>query len=201
MLKKNHFITITILITLTTQKLNFKFPIIKKSPKTSAPALVTDFDVEKYMGIWYEAARTPNFFERTSAKNVIATYTLLDDGTVKVVNTSSDNGARSSVNGIAKFNGAKTTADLSLNFGTGFLSRLFQRGTYQVVGTDYENYAFVYTNERVFIRKRIFAWILTRQKNFKTAEDKEKFEEILDDFLTKTGVSKSTLIFPVQDDL
>ncbi len=46
---------------------------------------VKPFEVNKYLGTWYEIARMDFKFER-DLKNVTATYTLNEDGTIKVLN-------------------------------------------------------------------------------------------------------------------
>lgn len=47
--------------------------------------VVQPFDVNRYLGEWYEIARLDHSFERDMIK-VSATYTLNDDGSIKVVN-------------------------------------------------------------------------------------------------------------------
>lgn len=46
---------------------------------------VTNIDINKYSGKWYEIARLPNFFEK-DLECVSAEYTLLKDGKIKVLN-------------------------------------------------------------------------------------------------------------------
>ena len=48
---------------------------------------VKDFEIERYMGQWYELASIPQFFQRNCARNTTAQYTLLDNGQVKVLNS------------------------------------------------------------------------------------------------------------------
>ena len=43
-------------------------------------------DFSRYAGTWYEIARLPNRFQSKCAGNVTATYELLEDGTLNVVN-------------------------------------------------------------------------------------------------------------------
>jgi apolipoprotein D and lipocalin family protein len=48
------------------------------------------FDLNSYLGLWYEIARTPNMFERScSLASAIATaeYNQIDDKTIDVINT------------------------------------------------------------------------------------------------------------------
>ena len=56
---------------------------------TSNLEVVSGFDVEKYQGVWYEAARYPHGFEK-GLVSVTATYTPNADGTIKVVNRGYD---------------------------------------------------------------------------------------------------------------
>lgn len=46
---------------------------------------VTDFELERYLGTWYEIARFDHSFER-GLTDVTANYTLRDDGGVRVLN-------------------------------------------------------------------------------------------------------------------
>lgn len=47
---------------------------------------VTALDLERYLGTWFEIGRLPLRFEDDDATNVTATYSLNDDGTVRVDN-------------------------------------------------------------------------------------------------------------------
>jgi len=46
---------------------------------------VTGFDINRYLGTWYEVARLDHSFERDLDK-VSADYSLRDDGGMKVIN-------------------------------------------------------------------------------------------------------------------
>lgn len=48
--------------------------------------VVTEFDVNRYMGTWFEIARLPNPFQGDCAGTTTARYRLLDDGEIEVVN-------------------------------------------------------------------------------------------------------------------
>lgn len=50
---------------------------------------VKQFELERYLGKWYEIARLDHSFER-GLENVTATYTLRDDGGVNVLNRGFD---------------------------------------------------------------------------------------------------------------
>ncbi len=49
-------------------------------------ASVSDLDTQRYLGLWYEIARFPNWFER-DCQGVTAEYALRDDGKISVRNS------------------------------------------------------------------------------------------------------------------
>ena len=59
------------------------FTSCAKMPKGAEP--VKNFQKEKYLGKWYEIARLDFKYER-DLNNTTATYSLNDDGTIKVDN-------------------------------------------------------------------------------------------------------------------
>ena len=62
---------------------------------------VSQFDLSKYLGTWYEIARFDHSFER-GMDNVIAEYLLRDDGKIDVVNSGWKNGKFKVAEGKAK---------------------------------------------------------------------------------------------------
>ncbi len=49
-------------------------------------AAVEELSLERYMGTWYEIASIPASFQRRCVEGTTATYSLLEDGTVEVLN-------------------------------------------------------------------------------------------------------------------
>ncbi len=47
---------------------------------------VEHLDLQRYLGTWYEIARKPMWAEDTAASDITATYSLNEDGSVKVLN-------------------------------------------------------------------------------------------------------------------
>ena len=113
---------------------------------------VKGFDVQRYMGRWYEIARLDHRFER-GLTHVTAEYSLRDDGTVRVVNTGTD--AASSrlkeAEGIAQFVGSPDEGHLKVSFFGPFY------GSYVIfeLGEEYD-YAFVAGNSTAYL------WLLAR---------------------------------------
>jgi apolipoprotein D and lipocalin family protein len=114
---------------------------------------VRGFDVARYMGTWYEVAHLPNRFEQ-GLDRVTATYSLQDDGSVKVVNRGYDTarGEWRDITGHAKFVGANDVAALKVSFFGPFY------GGYNVVDLDPG-----YRHALVVGPNRSYLWILSRE--------------------------------------
>jgi apolipoprotein D and lipocalin family protein len=75
-------------------------------------------DLEQYAGLWYEIARYPVPFDEDSVA-VTAEYTLLDDGTVRVLNqglVGDLNGPPTSIEGVARVADPVSQAKLRVSF-------------------------------------------------------------------------------------
>lgn len=64
-------------------------------------SVVTDFDLNRFLGSWYEIARFDHKFER-GMEQTKAVYVLREDGKVDVINTGMKDGQPSEAKGIAK---------------------------------------------------------------------------------------------------
>ncbi len=160
------------------------------------PLPISGFEVEKYLGVWHELARTKNPFEAKNSTNIVAEYGLLENGNVSVKNTSIVNGKSRGGTGEAKFVGSRDVADLEVNFGKNPFSKLFMKGRYKVVKTDYENYAFLFTRQKIFFFfNTVYAWILVRNPNLNPDEK----EQLINDFLEVTHLDRKDLIFPTNN--
>jgi len=85
-----------------------------KPEKVSA---VQSFNLDRYLGTWYEIARLDHSFERGLSK-VSAQYSINDDSSVKVVNRGwkDEEQSWSEAIGKAKFVGDQTVAHLKVSF-------------------------------------------------------------------------------------
>ena len=63
---------------------------------------VKEFDLSRYLGVWYEVARYDHSFEK-GMDNTMAQYVLQDDGTVVVLNTGWKDGEFKLAEGKAKY--------------------------------------------------------------------------------------------------
>ena len=106
-------------------------------------AAVTPFDIQRYVGKWYEIARLDHSFER-GLSDVSATYRQQDDGSVEVLNRGYDStrGEWRQAVGRAVFTGEPTRASLKVSFFGPFY------GGYHVVALDQQNYRWPWSSVR-----------------------------------------------------
>lgn len=112
---------------------------------------VDRFDLNKYLGIWYEVARYDHSFER-GMDNTMAQYILQDDGTVAVINSGWKDGKYDIAQGKAKYpdpNGAPGALKVSFF--------LFFYSEYNIMMVD-ENYQM----SLVGSKRDNYLWILSR---------------------------------------
>lgn len=85
------------------------------SPDNVKP--VTSFDLDRYLGKWYEIARLDHNFEE-GLTNVTATYKKNTDGTIKVINRGylPRKDQHKSIEGLGRFVGDENTAHLKVSF-------------------------------------------------------------------------------------
>ena len=121
---------------------------------------VGDFDLERYLGTWYEVARLDHRFER-GLTNVTATYTRRDDGGVDVVNRGyrATKAAWDSAEGKAYFVGDRDVGRLKVSFFGPFY------GAYNVFELDREGYRYA----MVAGPNRSYLWILAREPDLSAA--------------------------------
>lgn len=116
--------------------------------------------LSKYVGKWYEIARTPNWFERNCASDVCAEYELLSDAQIKVTNSCKKRDGKIQIaQGTAKVSDDPEVS-LRVTFAPGFARILpFVWGDYSVISVD-ENYRHALVGEP----SRRYLWILSRDK-------------------------------------
>ncbi|KGD66688.1 outer membrane lipoprotein Blc [Alcanivorax nanhaiticus] len=123
-------------------------------------ATVKQVDLQQYAGTWYEIARLPQWFQR-GCYDSTATYSLNDDGTVKVVNRCQRAGEDASeAVGTARVVADSGNARLKVRFDN-WISRLIPtitEGNYWIIALD-QDYQTVVIGEP----SREYLWILARQ--------------------------------------
>jgi apolipoprotein D and lipocalin family protein len=121
---------------------------------------VEDFELNRYLGTWYEIARLDHFFER-GLDNVTAEYTLREDGGVKVINRGFSTSDK-------EWNEAEGKAFFVEETNKGFLEVSFFGpfyGSYVVFELDKENY------QHAFVAgpNKSYLWLLSRTPNVSKA--------------------------------
>ena len=134
-------------------------------PKGTEP--VTDFELDRYLGQWYEIARLDHSFER-GMECVTADYSLRDDGGVRVLNrgVKLDDGEIELAEGRAYFIGDENVGRLKVSFFGPFY------GGYNVLALDDD-----YRWSLVAGPDRDYLWILARTPSLDEATRQELVAE------------------------
>lgn len=152
-------------------------------PQNIAP--VDGFELNKYLGKWYEIARLDHSFER-GLDNVTAEYFLRDDDGVKVINRgfSAEENKWKEAEGKAYFVRDPQKGYLKVSFFGPFY------GAYIVFELDKENYQYTFVTSY----DKSYLWLLARTPTVSDA--------LLDRFVQKAaelGFETDKLIFPKQN--
>ncbi len=151
-------------------------------PQKAKP--VENFEVNRYLGTWYEVARFDFRFEK-DLDNTSANYTLDKKGNVIVLNSGYNFVKKkwSKADGLAKFRGDKNIAALKVSFFGPFYSG------YNVIALD-ENYQYAL----IAGKSLDYLWILSRTKELPD-EIKTEYLKIAEDI----GYDTSRLIWVKHD--
>lgn len=126
--------------------------------------VVKPFQLDRYLGTWYEVARLDHGFER-GLNRVTATYSLRDDGGVRVINRGQDEqGEWREAEGRAYFVGDSDEGRLKVSFFGPFY------GGYNVIDLDPD-----YQLSLVTSYNYDYLWILSRSPN----PPKEKVDALI----------------------
>jgi len=139
--------------------------------------VVDEVNLERYAGTWYEVARLPNRFQNRCVSDVTATYTILDNDQIKVVNRCRKaDGSFIEAEGRARRAGKnEPNSKLKVRFAPKILSFLpFVWGDYWIIELDPDyRYAVVGDPGRKYL------WVLAR--------DPEMEDTMLGEILDRTG--------------
>ncbi|GEM_PF-183915 len=150
------------------------------------PQVVTEVDLKKYQGLWYEIAKIPNKFQKHCTYGTTAQYEILNDLKVKVINSCfNEKNSLITAEGRA-LSDNKTPAKIKVTFVNvlGFWVFSFS-GDYWIIGLDTNNYQWAIVGHP----ERKFAWILSRSPDLNTLDI-----PYLQNVLVKQGYSPCDLI-------
>lgn len=162
----------------------FMFFLVSCSGTPRGIPAVDDFDLNRYLGDWYEIARLDHSFER-GLTHVKANYSLNSDGSVKVINTgfSLEENTWEEAVGKAYFVAEKSKGHLKVSFFGPFY------GAYVVFKLD-KNYQYAFITGY----NRNYLWLLSRTPSVS--------ESVKADFIntvTELGFDTDEIIFVQQD--
>lgn len=142
---------------------------------------VQNFQLDRYLGTWYEIARLDHSFER-GLSQVQADYSLRDDGGVKVINRGYDakKGEWREAEGKAYFVDDADTGHLKVSFFGPFY------GAYVIMALDHDGYQY----SLVSGPDRDYLWILSRTPTM----DTETLNRLIDQ-AREAGYPVDELIF------
>lgn len=143
---------------------------------------VSALDIPRFMGKWYEIARYEHRFEKDMT-HVSATYSLLDNGKIRVVNEGEKDGKHKQVTGRAKQPNPQDPGKLKVSFFLWFYSDYYILDlapdySYVLVGSSSDKYL----------------WIMSRTPTLPQATLNRLLQQ-----LQKRGYDTNRLIFVKQD--
>ena len=146
---------------------------------------IDGFEIDRYLGTWYEIARLDNRFER-GLNNISATYTLREGGGVNVLNKGRNqlNGEWKVAEGKAYFVEQSDVGRLKVSFFGPFY------GGYNIIELDKKDYSY----SMIAGPDKSYFWILSRTRQLPKAT--------MDTLLEKAkqmGFETDKLIFVNQD--
>lgn len=135
------------------------------------PQTVENFEIERYLGTWYELARFDHSFER-GLVGVTATYTLRDDGMIKVLNQGYKNslhGELSQANGKAKIPNMNCPSKLKVSFFWFFYAdyyvlELDKDYQWAIVGSNSNNYLWILSRKPI-VDDSLFNLLVQKAQN------------------------------------
>lgn len=119
-----------------------------KNNKTMNTTTVSNLDVNRFMGSWYEIARYEHSFEK-GMTHVKANYSLLPDGTIRVLNSGMKSGKKKEIEGKArKKKDSNSNSKLEVSFFLWFYSDYFvfeldDNYQYAVIGSSSDKYLWI----------------------------------------------------------
>jgi lipocalin len=160
--KSQIFIIVTIVVLINSIQSSFLDNIFKTKPCPS-PQLFTQLEVQPFIGKWYNHKALPNLFEKGKCGSTTYFY---DKTNTTLYNQ--DKELRGE-----KWVTSPTNTVTHEKPGVLTFHMFFLTAEFNVLDTDYTNYAIVYSCKNLYVTDPYrFAWILTRRPTLTTQEKK-----------------------------
>ncbi|XP_069675077.1 apolipoprotein D-like [Periplaneta americana] len=139
---------------------NSQRPSFGGCPEKNTP--MPDFDLSRFMGVWYEAERSLNIFE-AGASCVKNNYTKTADGKIHVENEimTAVPSVKRVVQGELKAAGKASEGKISIRYAL----PVPWETTYDILKTDYDNFAVLWNCVSIGFLNAQNAWLMTRERN------------------------------------
>ncbi|XP_037136384.1 apolipoprotein Db isoform X1 [Syngnathus acus] len=122
------------------------------------PKVQPSFNLQQYLGRWYEIAKLPASFER--GKCIEANYAIRPDGTIRVLNSQFYKDKVRTAEGTAVVPDLREAAQIGVSF-----SYFTPYSPYWILSTDYNSVAVVYSCTDILRLFHVeYAWILGRSR-------------------------------------
>lgn len=134
--------------------ISIAFIVIACTGKPDGVVAVKEFELDRYLGTWYEIARLDHSFER-GLNNISAEYSVRDDGGVKVINRgfSKEDNDWQQAEGKAYFVDETDSGHLKVSFFGPFY------GSYIIFELDKKDYQYAFVSGPNIS----YLWLLSRQ--------------------------------------
>jgi apolipoprotein D and lipocalin family protein len=158
-------------------------------------AAITNLDVARYQGVWYQVALIPNKFQAMCVADTTATYSPLPSGRIQVLNRCRNStGAMTEALGEARFLDSRRAgeAKLQVRFAPAWLSWLDSVwGNYWVMALD-ADYQWALVGEP----SRQFLWLLSRSPKLDAALQERIFATAVAHGYNRAQIALSPITAP-----
>lgn len=156
--------------------------------ETKSVQVVPSVDLSRYTGKWYEIARLPNKFQKDCIGEVTASYSVVGEGQLKVVNECRKQGGIERAEGEARIRDkGGANSKLKVRFAPSWLGWLpFVWGDYWIIelAPDY-SYSVVGTPDRKYL------WVLSRAAEMEEGTYKRLIEKAATEGFDVTKLMKT----------
>ena len=140
---------------------------------------ISALELGKYLGHWYEVGRAKTIpFQKGDCDQ--ATYSLNEDGSVRVFNTELREGGKWTT-ALGRATTTQIPYQLEITFSESWIGKLF-KGDYRVIDTDYDSFSLVYSCSDFILFRMEFVWILSRTPEL-PSEKLNEITELINDKL------------------